>query len=215
MKNKRIISFLLISMCICGFICWIFWTQEIQYALPTPVPAQFVDVKMGEHVDLNDQLKINNNKPALLHFFNASCPCSRFNMQEFESMAHRYKKDIRFYVVLQSEDEDAVTKFKKKYELDLPVILDKSGMISDKCGIYSTPQAVILDKHSSIYFKGNYNASRYCTRRETRFVEMAIDSLVANRPLPIALKNMLTEPYGCTLPSDEVSQSNNLVFNLF
>jgi peroxiredoxin len=197
------------------FIGWIFWVQEIQYALPTPVPAHFVDVKIGDAIDLDGDLKVTRGTITLLHFFNAKCPCSRFNMQEFESMAHRYKDSVQFYVVLQSDEDGAVAHFKDKYELDLPVILDKDGVISDKCGIYSTPQAVLLDKKSVVYFKGNYNASRYCTRRETKFVEMAIDSLIRNKPLPLFVQNMLTEPYGCTLPSDDDNQKERTVFNLF
>jgi hypothetical protein len=130
-------------------------------------------------------------------------------------MAHRYKNSVQFYVVLQSDDYDAVGRFKKKYELNVPVILDRDGAISDKCGIYATPQAVLLDRNSTIYFKGNYNASRYCTRKETKFVELAIDSLIGNKPLPLFIRNMLTEPYGCTLPSDEGNQKNKTVFNLF
>lgn len=202
-------------VCIGSFICWIFWSQEIKYSLPTPVPVNFVDIKIGTNVDLTSDLKINKGKNTLLHFFNSNCACSRFNMKEFESMAHRFKDSLNFYVVLQSDDEGAVSQFQKKYELDIPVILDKDGIISDKLGIYSTPQAVILDKNSTIYFKGNYNASRYCTRKETKFVEIAIDSLVRNKPLPLFVQNMVSEPYGCTLPSDDDSQQNKLVFNLF
>jgi hypothetical protein len=215
MKRMRVILFAVMIAFVTVFIGWIFWIQEIQYALPTPVPNHFVDVAMGERIDLSEALVPRQGKVTLLHFFNSACPCSRFNMQEFERMAHRYKGHVQFLVVLQSADEDAVDHFKNRYELDVPVVLDREGTISDKCGIYSTPQAVLLDRNSTIYFKGNYNASRYCTRRETRFVEMAIDSLMENKPLPLFVKNMLTEPYGCTLPSDAEEQKSKTVFNLF
>jgi hypothetical protein len=214
MKSVKIISFILTMLSLTSFIGWTFWVHEIQYALPTPVPANFVDVKIGDNVDLKQDLKTGGNKITLLHFFNPECPCSRFNMQEFESMARSHKNDVAFYVVLQSEDEDAVERFQNKYDLNIPVILDEDGTISDKCGIYATPQAVLLDKNSTVYFKGNYNSSRYCTRKETKFVEIAIDSLIRNKPLPLFVQNMVTEPYGCTLPSDEVGQKE-IAFNLF
>jgi hypothetical protein len=54
-----------------------------------------------------------------------------------------------------------------------------------------------------IYFKGNYNKSRFCTRKETRYVELALDSLIQHKPLPLFVQNELTLPYGCALPSDE------------
>jgi hypothetical protein len=211
----RIISFSAMSILMSGFIGWIFWTQELQYALPTPVPANFVDVAIGDRVDLPAGLKIGPGRYVLLHFFNSDCPCSRFNMQEFKSMAHRYRDSVQFYVILQSDDEEDVSRFHDKYELGIPVVLDKDGAISDACGIYATPQAVLLDGNSVIFFKGNYNASRYCTRRETRFVEIAMDSLLKNKPLPLSVRNAVTEPYGCTLPSDEDNQNKKTVFTLF
>jgi hypothetical protein len=219
MKRKqaaRIFAFTAIMLSAMTMIGWIFWKQELQYALPTPVPTNFVDVKMGEKVDLTAELGLNTDRPAFLHFFNFDCSCSRFNMQDFERMAHRYKDSINFYVVIQSDDEDAVDHFNRKYGLSVEAIRDKNGIISDKCGIYATPQAVIIDKNSTIFFKGNYNAARFCTRKETRFAEMALGHLLKNEQLPMSLVVAITEPYGCSLPSDEpLAQSDNNTFKLF
>src|SRR6186713_2572695 len=115
-------------------IGWVFWKQELQYALPTPVPANFVDVKAGTKVDLAKVITSSGGKPTLLHFFNFDCACSRFNMRDFESMAKQFGNDVNFYVVIQSEDEEDRDRFNKKYDLDIPTILDKDGSISDKCG---------------------------------------------------------------------------------
>jgi hypothetical protein len=214
-KTNKLILFTAIMVSTMAMMSWIFWEQELQYSLPTPVPANFVDVKTGDTVDLRNDLAIKENKPVLLHFFNFDCPCSRFNMKEFERLAHKYKGQTDFFVVIQSEDEDAVERFNSKYELDIPAVRDKGGVISRKCGIYATPQAVLLDKNSAIYFKGNYNKARFCAKKETRFAEIAIDYLLKSEPLPLFMQYAVTEPYGCSLPSDEpVSQSKSL-FNLF
>jgi hypothetical protein len=119
-------------------------------------------------------------------------------------------------VVLQCESNDELSAFNSKYELNVPVIADLKGEISDVCGIYATPQAVILNKDSRIYFKGNYNKSRFCTHTQTRFVEIALDSLVADKPLPVFVQNELTLPYGCELPSDNPTQEPSFsnLFNL-
>ena len=196
-------------------IGWVFWKQELQYALPTPVPVNFVDVKAGTKVDLLKEIPSAAGKPTLLHFFNFDCACSRFNMRDFESMAKQFGNDVNFYVVIQSEDEDDVDRFNTKYGLDIPTILDKDGSISDKCGIYATPQGVLLDKESTIYFKGNYNLARYCTKKETKFAELAIGHLLKNEPLPLALQYALKEPFGCSLPSDEVLTVQGSMFSLF
>jgi hypothetical protein len=215
MKLNKTILFGFISLSVTLMVCWIFWQHELKYARPTPVPDNFVDVSVGTRIDLSNW-KINSEKSTLLHFFNPDCPCSKFNMKEFEALARRYHEQVNFVIVLQCDDEDEVPAFKTKYDLDLPVIPDNEGKISDLCGIYATPQAVILNADSRIYFKGNYNKSRFCTHKQTRFVEIALDSLVANKPLPVFVQNELTLPYGCELPSDnpeEQSQLSNL-FNL-
>jgi len=196
-------------------IGWVFWKQELQYALPTPVPSNFVDVRAGSKVDLVNEIPATGGKPTLLHFFNFDCPCSRFNMRDFESMAKQFGNEVNFYVIIQSEDEHDRDRFIEKYELDIPTILDTDGRISAKCGIYATPQGVLLDKELTIYFKGNYNLARYCTKKETKFAEMAIGHLLKNEPLPLALQYEMKEPFGCSLPSDEAQTVQGSMFSLF
>jgi len=208
--HKKIIFFTVFALSAISLIGWIFWEHEIKYASPTPLPDNFKNVSVGSQIDLRS-IKLPGGKSTVLHFFNPDCPCSKFNMKDFESLSKKYSKDISFYVILQSDDRDAEREFKKRYELDLPVLSDRDGMISDLCGIYSTPQAVILDKSSVIYFKGNYNKSRFCTRKETRYVEIALDSLMEDKPLPIFVQNELTLPYGCALPSDETSKEAGIL----
>jgi len=206
-----ILSIALLSLaCLIG---WIFWTQEVQYSLPTPVPSNFVDVKVGEKVDLSKDLNIDSGRATVLHFFNADCPCSRFNMDEFERLEHQYRNTVQFFVIIQSDNWKDVEKFQNKYELTVPIVLDPSGAIADKCGIYATPQAVILDRNSAMYFKGNYNKARFCTQKETRFVEIALGYLLQGEQLPAFMHLAVTEPYGCTLPSDEANNPSS--FSLF
>ena len=216
--NIRIILFSIILLSVLTFIGWIFWEQEIKYTLPTTIPVNFVDVEIGEKVDLNDHLKLLEDQPVLLHFFNFDCACSRFNMKEFERLSIRNKNKIQFMVIIQSNDEDDLQRFEEKYELtNVPLILDKDGAISDLCGIYATPQAVILDAESQIYFKGNYNKARFCTKKQTKYVDIALTHLLKNEPLPLYIEYALTEPYGCSLPSDEEHHhgGNENIFAIF
>jgi len=211
--HKKVIFFSAFALSAICLIGWIFWEHEIKYASPTPVPDNFKDVSIGSKIDLG-LMNLPSGKSTVLHFFNPDCPCSKFNMKDFESLSKKYRRHVNFYVVLQSDEKDAEDKFKKRYDLDLPILQDNGGIISDLCGIYSTPQAVILNESSVIYFKGNYNKARFCTRKETRYVEIALDSLIQNKPLPMFVQLELTLPYGCALPSDETSEKAGFL-NLF
>jgi hypothetical protein len=65
--------------------------------------------------------------------------------------------------------------------------------------VYSTPQAVLFDGDNKLYYRGNYNKSRFCTDKQTNFAQMAIDSLLSNRTNLITDKAAL-KSYGCCLP---------------
>jgi hypothetical protein len=68
------------------------------------------------------------------------------------------------------------------------------------CGVYSTPQAVIIDRNQKLYFRGNYNKSRYCTDKSSNFGQMAIDSILKNKAEP-HMSELATIAYGCQLPN--------------
>jgi len=214
MRGKKIIFF---SICLvfASFICWMFWEQELQYVMPTPVPVNFVDVKAGDKINLEGHLDIKEGSAVLLHFFNEKCPCSRFNMRDLEHIAYKNKNDLQLIVIIQSDDNESIKRFNDKYELDVPTVLDSKGEISKICGIYATPQAVLLDKESKIYFKGNYNKARFCTTKNTKFVELALGYMKKNEPLPLFLEYAITQPYGCSLPSNEVTTEKAILFGLF
>lgn len=192
-----------------------FWQYEVKYAMPTPVPIDHKEVCIGEKVPFEPYIE-QGEKPILVHFFNPSCPCSKFNIKELFVLKKVYGKDVDLAIVLESELESDVAHFKKTYGTDMDVLLDRDGAISDVFGVYSTPQAVILDKDGVIYYKGNYNKARFCTNKDSRFVDDALQYLIAGKALPVFTEKA-TIAYGCTLPSDErkVIAANSLYKRVF
>ena len=179
-------------------ISYIFWYNDLQYNLPTPVPEKYDPVRQGQKVNLGSKLAVAQNKPLLIHFFNPACPCSRFNIKHVQSLIRQYKDRISFAVVVLSKTNDYTEEeIQDKFGLDIPVSFDPA--IADMCGVYATPQAVILDANQNLYYRGNYNKSRYCTDKETNYARMAIDSLLTNDRYPVFSASAL-KAYGCTLP---------------
>lgn len=194
---RKKIPFLILPLCFAA-ITALFWYSEWRYSLPTPVPAQYQPVATGQRIVLPAGLGIQKNKPVLLHFFNPACPCSRFNMPYFRELTLLYGDKIDFAVVVLSADKDYTASWiRNKYGLDVPVLFDSS--LARICGVYSTPQAVLLGEDSRLYYRGNYNRSRYCTDKKTNYAQAAIDSLLASRAIPVFNKYALTA-YGCSLP---------------
>lgn len=182
-------------------IIGIFWYQEAQYLKPTPVPVGYKVVTPHEVIRYDSILLPQDHlKPKLLHFFSPECPCSRFNLKHFKSLAQSYNNDIDFYVVV--DDEEKVEGAKHLIDDGVTIVVDHDKKLADACGVYSTPQAAIIQTSNKLYFRGNYNRSRYCTNKESNFVQMALDSLVAGKRPPI-FNELATTSYGCSIPQAE------------
>jgi thiol-disulfide isomerase/thioredoxin len=180
-------------------IFFLFWHNEYKYSLPTPLPINYHKVNIGENINLKGKLKAVKNRPLFIHFFNPSCPCSRFNVPQIESLVKKYGDKISFAIVVISNDTSYTEEdIQDKFDLTIPILFDKS--IATSCGVFSTPQAVILDKNHNLYYRGNYNKNRYCTDTKSNFAQMALDSLLNNNQKP-SFDSLALKAYGCSLPN--------------
>lgn len=183
-------------------IAAIFWQQELQYVRPTPVPANYVPVAVGEKVSVAHPGIPKGPKPMLLHFFNPECPCSRFNLRHFKGLVKTYRNEITFLAVVPETFAGQAGQIRREFDLDIPVIADEEKALSRACGVYATPQAALVDGGGKLYYRGNYNKSRYCTTKNSNYAQMAIDSLLAGQPTA-TFGEPATSAYGCELPEPE------------
>lgn len=179
-------------------IGYIFWQNELKYSLPTPVPKNYAPLARGSRPDLSPELRAEAGKPLFIHFFNPNCPCSKFNIPHVRSLVKRYGDKISFAIVVLSDDKFTVEQIQDRLDMEVPVSFDKG--IADACGVYSTPQAVLLDEHHDLYYRGNYNKSRYCTQKNSNYAQQAIDSMLANDTDPV-FNQLALKAYGCELPN--------------
>ncbi|RZJ70144.1 MAG: AhpC/TSA family protein [Flavobacterium sp.] len=187
-------------------VCWIFWSTELVYAKPTPIPSDYREVSAGSAIDVSQTFDRSSGKPILIHFFNPDCPCSKFNIKHVKSLVSKYKDSFDFAIVVLSEKgKYDASDINDKFGLDLQISFDED--IAKKCGVISTPQAVILDAESRLFFKGNYNKARYCTDAKSDYARMAIDSLLKHKTDP-KFNPLAHVAYGCALPSDKTCRKN-------
>lgn len=178
-------------------IFYMFWENEYKYSLPTPIPKNHHDVAMGTHIDLAKR-GIKKNRPVFIHFFNPDCPCSRFNVPHVSGLIKKYGDKISFSIVVLNKAKNfTVAEIQSKFGADIPVFFDED--IAEKCGVFSTPQAVLLDASQNLYYRGNYNKTRYCTNADSNYAQMAIDSLLNRNGNP-SFDALALRTYGCSLP---------------
>lgn len=195
MKRKLLLALWLSFLF--GTILVLFWENEYKYSLPTPIPKNHHDVAIGTHIDLEKNTS-KKSKPVFIHFFNPDCPCSRFNVPHVSGLIKKYGDKIDFnIVVLNKEKKFTVAEIQSKFGADIPVFFDEA--IAEKCGVFSTPQAVLLDASQNLYYRGNYNKTRYCTNTDSNYAQMAIDSLLNKNHNP-SFDALALRTYGCSLP---------------
>src|SRR5688572_22085988 len=123
-------------------IAYLFWHEDWKYSLPTPIPELYKEVALGTIVRMNE-FSSNPDRPTFIHFFNPECPCSRFNLPHFKSLVRKYGSSIDFAVVVMNENRKMSEEtLRSKFELEVPIYYEKS--IANRCGVYSTPQAVLI-----------------------------------------------------------------------
>jgi thiol-disulfide isomerase/thioredoxin len=194
MRKVALLTWLFILLAI---IVAVFWQYEWVYSLPTPVPNNYRAIDRGTPINVSQILPFKKDKPVLLHFYNPDCPCSRFNIPHFKSLVNQFGDKITFAIVPVTRKKLTAHDILKKFDLDIPVIFDTALMTA--CGVYSTPQAVLLDTNRQLYFRGNYNRTRYCTDTKTEYARMAINKLLQNNA-SIIFDQFALKAYGCQLP---------------
>jgi len=195
MRKVVVITWLIVLL---ATVVVLFWYNEWVYSLPTPVPENYKVVDTGTSVDIASKLSFKPDKPVFLHFYNPDCPCSRFNIPHFKSLVKQYGNKIQFVIVPVTPKKYKTEEILKKFDLEIPVIFDTT--LATACGVYSTPQAVLLDTNRQLYFRGNYNRSRYCTDKKTEYARTAIDKLLHNNAA-IIFDQFALKAYGCQLPN--------------
>lgn len=179
-----------------GAIAYIFWKEEVRYTLPTPIPANYRAVAVGETIPTSE-LGLPN-KALYLHFYNPDCPCSRFNAQHIRQIIRSHGDSISSFVIVPSAHD--IPTARKEFGEAMDFRVDSQGALSKACGVYSTPQAVVIDEKGKLFYRGNYNRARYCTAQATNYAELALVSLI-NGSSPPVFDLFATQSYGCSLPN--------------
>jgi len=202
----RIVAALVAVGALLAFSGYVFWLQDWKYGLPTPRPADLTQAPIGSAVALPPALAGLRaqaaGRPLFLHFFNPDCPCSRFTQDHISALVHAHHDAVMFAAIVESDDDggavDAAAVAKTGRALGISALGDSSGAIGRALGVYATPQAVILRADGTIFYRGNYNTSRYCADAQTEFARLSLEHLLAGRPF--AAPEAASVAYGCALP---------------
>lgn len=183
-----------------ALIAGAFWEADARYSLPTARPANYAPPMPGDLIKLPHAIPARDaNRPLALVFLNPDCPCSRFTTPHVAELIARFAGVVSFVLVAEAADEPSKHSTFHSIGLNAETICDADRAIARSCGVYSTPQFVLIDSRGALFFRGNFNLSRYCSEERAQFARIAIESLCAGTRLP-DFPPAATTAYGCEVP---------------
>ena len=91
-------------------------------------------------------------KVVFLNFWTTWCPACLVEMPSMEKLYREFKnKDFVILAVDMQEDSETVRKFKAKFKLSFPILLDTDGIVSSYYGVNAIPVTYFIDRAGYLY----------------------------------------------------------------
>jgi len=102
----------------------------------------------GKVVHLENYL----GKVIFLNFWTTWCPACLVEMPSMEKLYKEFKnKDFTILAVDMQEDPETVKKFKAKFKLSFPILLDTDGVVASYYGVMGIPATYFIDRAGYLY----------------------------------------------------------------
>ncbi len=152
-------------------------------------------------IDLKEntfQVSPQRSKATAVLFISAICPISNaYN----ERMIRIYKdysaRGVQFLFVNANSNEPAakVAEHHEDAGYPFPVYMDKNNALADQLGAQMTPEALVLDSHGEVRYRGFIDDAKNPARVTNHGLRGALDAVLAGKPVP----NPETKSFGCTI----------------
>lgn len=136
-------------------------------------------------------------------FVNTTCPIANACQPRLMELSREFvPKGFRF-VEIHADPKltiEAAREHAREFEIRIPVALDPSQMIAKTLGAKVTPEAIVVDRHAQILYRGRiddqfvgYGKKRPTPTRED--LREALNELCAGKPITVRQ----TTPVGCLI----------------
>ena len=159
-KNRRILNLLAIALYFAFFNLYVFEGRARG-------ESHFIEslslIRIDENIkaqnfaleDLNGNivhLKDHFGKVIFLNFWTTWCPACLVEMPSMEKLYRGFKnKDFIILAVDMQEDSETVRKFKAKFKLSFPILLDTDGVVASYYGVKAIPATYFIDRMGYLY----------------------------------------------------------------
>jgi peroxiredoxin len=131
-------------------------------------------------------------------FVSVQCPVSNGYNQRMKALFKDYTpKDVKFIFVNANRTESAndVRNHAKSVGFVFPVYKDAGNVLADRFDAQLTPESYVIDSAGIIRYHGSIDDSQNEARIRTRGLRLALDALLAGKPVEITE----TKAFGCVI----------------
>ena len=183
-------------------VCFVGIWASLVRALPTTQPAvlRATDLQ-GRVFSLSDA---PNVAATGLVFISTQCPISGRYVPELNRISselnHTGNNQVRLFAVISdpSVTRAAAVQYAKDYKFDFPILFDASGELSQQFSPKLTPEAIVLNRHGELEYRGRIDDTFIDLRKQKPVAEHhdlvdALQAVAADKKLVVAQ----TQVVGC------------------
>lgn len=170
----------------------VLWTQE--FKLGSKVADFSVQDLDGRPVTLSAL----RGTITVVTFISTQCPVSNSYNQRMNAIYKDYSpKDVKFIFVNANQNESAneVRQHAKGVGFLFPVYKDANNVVANRFDAQVTPESYIIDRAGVVRYRGSIDDSQNEARVRTRGLRMALDALLAGKPVEVTE----TKAFGCVI----------------
>lgn len=160
--------------------------ERLTFETPTAVPVS---------------VEMKDSALTAIVFLSALCPMSVDYSDRISDLHRRYaERGVRLVLVnANAHESDAqVDQHRQAAALPLAVWRDRGARVAARLQVFATPTAVLLDRQGVVRYWGAIDDSRSPARVRRRYLEDAINALLAGGQPPLAR----TKAMGCAIKVD-------------
>jgi len=140
---------------------------------------------------------LEKGQATVLLFISSLCPISNEYVGRMSELAGDFAGRATIVGINSNRNENAeeARKHAEEFRLGFPVFKDPGSVLADRFGITVTPQAIVLDRHHRLHYRGRIDDSQKVARVTRSDLRLALEAALRDRLAPVAE----TKAFGCTI----------------
>ncbi len=134
--------------------------------------------------------EFQDHRLMVVAFFGVRCPLANLYMDRLRELEQRYREKSVAFIGVNANVQDSLTEiaaFARRHRIEFPLLKDLNYQLTDQLGAERTPEVFVLDQERRVRYGGRiddqYGIGVVRPAPEKRFLEQALDALLAGRPV--------------------------------